>query len=286
MATVETDLQGFVSLLREHAGYIRRRALAMNSRTLHCGAVLSSADIVSVLFHHVLRLRPEDPQWEDRDYFINSRGHCSEAVYVALAMRGFFPEEDLEQMEEPESHLHGLTATTTPGIEFSCGSLGQGLSLAVGSALGLRVRRRPGRVFILTGDGECQEGSVWEAAMSAAHYGLDHLVAIVDRNGYQADDRGTESVMRLEPLDDKFRAFGWSVRRTDGHDIRSLVQVLGAVPFEPGKPSVVIADTVKAKGVSFLSGEHNHCGRFGRDFDAALLEQALRELEDSNGFDA
>lgn len=273
------DQESLISELKEKARFIRLRAVAMNSRTLHCGAVLSSADIVAVLFNHVLRLDPKSPGWKDRDYFINSRGHCAEAIYVALADRGFFPARDLERVEEWGSHLHGLTATTTPGIEFSCGSLGQGLSLAVGAALGLRSQKRLGRVFVLTGDGECQEGNLWEAAMSAGHYGLDRLTVVVDRNHYQSDTRGTEQVMRLEPLHRKFEAFGFAVRRIDGHDIDTLVQTFDDLPFEKGKPSAIVADTVKANGISFLSEGHNHCGRFGRDFEPELLEKALAELE-------
>src|SRR5207249_4422238 len=160
--------------------------------TLHACAALSSADIIAVLFYHTLKLDLLNPCWEDRDYFINSRGHAAEPIYAALADLRFFPIQDLQCVEEWGSHLHGLTAITTPGIEFSCGALGHGLSLGVGTALGLRTLKRPGRVFVVMGDGECQEGSVWEAAMSASHYQLDHLAVIIDRNHYQSSDRGTE----------------------------------------------------------------------------------------------
>ncbi|MCC7518971.1 MAG: hypothetical protein IT578_07285 [Verrucomicrobiae bacterium] len=264
--------------LTERARYLRRRGLAINGRTLHAGAALSSADIIAVLFYHALRIDPQHPAWEDRDIFINSRGHGAEPIFVALADRGFFPKADLDQMEEAGCHLHGLTAATTPGIEFSCGSLGQGLSLGVGTALGKRARRLPGRVFVVAGDGECQEGSVWEAAMTASHYRLDTVTLIVDRNGYQSSDRDTETVMELEPLEDKFRAFGFAVRRINGHDIAALVDAMEALPFEPGKPSAIIADTIKGKGVSFFESGHVHCGRFGRDLSPELFERALREL--------
>ncbi len=265
--------------LREKARWLRIRSLTMNGRTAHPGAALSSADIVAVLFYHVLRVNPSNPQWVDRDYFINSRGHGAEPIYAAMADRGFFPIEDLDCLEEWGSHLHGLTATTTPGIEFSCGSLGQGLSLGVGAALGLRVQRRPGRVFVLTGDGECQEGSMWEALMAATHYQLDSLVLIVDRNKYQSSDRGTENVMRIEPLAAKFEAFGFGVRGVDGHNLDELCGALEHLPVERGRPSAIIADTIKGKGVSFFESVHVHCGRFGRDYDAEMLTRAIGELE-------
>lgn len=265
--------------LRERARFLRYEGIKLNSRTLHAGAALSSADIIACLFYHVLRLDPKNPAWADRDIFINSRGHACEPVYVAMADLGFFPWEDLQHVEDFGSHLHGLTATTTPGIEFSTGALGTGLSLAVGAALAQRVQRRPGRVVIVTGDGELQEGLFWEAAMSANHYQLENLTVIVDRNGYQSNDRGTETVMRLEPLEQRFAAFGFETRRVDGHDPEALLTALEILPLAKGKPSAVIADTVKGKGVSFLESGHIHCGRFGRDFEMSLLEKALQELE-------
>lgn len=268
-----------VAKLRERARFLRYEGLKLNSRTLHAGAALSSSDIIACLFYHVLRLDPKDPAWKERDIFINSRGHACEPIYVAMADRGFFPWEDLSQVEDFGSHLHGLSATSTPGIEFSTGALGTGLSLAVGAALAQRMQCRLGRVVIVTGDGELQEGLFWEAAMAASHYKLDNLIVVVDRNGYQSNDRGTETVMRLEPLDSRLAAFGFETLRVDGHDIGALLTAFEALPFAKGKPSVIIADTVKGKGVSFLESGHIHCGRFGRDFDLGLLEKALKELE-------
>lgn len=276
------ERNALIQQLKHKAKFLRINALALNNRTMHAGGALSSTDIFTVLFYHVLRLDPANPQWPDRDIFINSRGHACEPIYIAMADLGFFPWDDLKSAEDFGCHLHGLTATTTPGIEFSMGSLGTGISVAVGAALGLRVLKRPGRVYIVTGDGETQEGMYWEGAMSAGHYGVDNLVVIVDRNHYQSNDRGTENVMRIEPLDDKFKAFGFAVRRIDGHDLGALVDTIEAAPFEKGKPSVIIADTIKGKGVSFLENGHIHCGRFGRDYNPALLEQALRELEGAN----
>jgi transketolase len=279
--TTTTDRAALIGELKRKAKFLRVNAIALNNRTMHAGGAFSSADIVAVMFYHALRLDPSNPKWEDRDIYINSRGHACEPVYVAMADLGFFAWDDLEQIEDFGCHLHGLTATTTPGIEVSMGSLGSGISVAVGMALGLRAQKRPGRVFITTGDGELQEGLTWEGALSAGKYGLDNLIATVDRNKYQSNDRGTETVMPLEPLEDKFRAFGWATTRIDGHDIEQLVDAVDSVPLTKGKPSIIIADTVKGKGVSFLEQAHNHCGRFGRDMDPALLEQAIRELEES-----
>lgn len=268
-----------VARLREKARFLRYEGLKLNNRTLHAGAALSSADIVACLFYSYLRLDPRNPAWADRDIFINSRGHACEPLYVAMADRGFFPWADLAQVEDFGCHLHGLSATTTPGIEFSTGALGTGISLAVGAALAQRVQQRPGRVVIVTGDGEIQEGLFWEAVMAASHFALDNLLVIVDRNWFQSNDRGTETVMRLEPLDERFRAFGFATSRVDGHDTAAILASLDAAPLGGGKPVVIIADTVKGKGVSFLESGHIHCGRFGRDFDLALLDEALAELE-------
>ncbi len=266
--------------LERKARFLRRRGLAMNGRTMHPGGLLSSADIFAVLYYHVLHLDPRNPDWADRDYFINARGFAYEPISVALAELGFFPEEDLDHAEQWGSHLHGLSATTTPGVELSCGSLGHGLPLGVGTALGLRALARPGRVFVVTGDGELQEGANWEAAMAASHYRLDRLTVVVDRNRYQSNDRGTETVMALEPLDDKFRAFGFATRRIDGHDVGLLVEAFAALPFEPGRPSAIVADTIKGKGVSFLEQGHVHNTHFGRDRPVEMLQQALQELEE------
>lgn len=278
-AATPQSREQLIAQLRDKARFLRYEGLKLNNRTLHAGAALSSADIIACLFYHVLRIDPQNPVWSDRDIFINSRGHACEPLYVAMADRGFFPWADLARIEDFGCHLHGLSATTTPGIEFSTGALGTGLSLAVGAALAQRVQRRSGRVVIVTGDGEIQEGLFWEAVMAAHHFALDNLLVIVDRNWYQSNDRGTETVMRLEPLDERFRAFGFATSRVDGHDIGALLDALDGAPLGGGKPVVIIADTVKGKGVSFLESGHIHCGRFGRDFDLTLLDEALAELE-------
>ncbi|MAE65063.1 MAG: hypothetical protein CMJ18_12405 [Phycisphaeraceae bacterium] len=271
--------EALIDRLERKARFLRVNALALNNRTLHAGGALSSADLVAVLYYHVLRVDSANPQWEDRDVFINSRGHACEPVYVALADLGFFPWDDLHGIEDFGSHLHGLSATTTPGVEVSMGSLGTGISIATGMALSLRTQGRPGRVYVVTGDGELQEGLSWEGALSAGKYGVDNLVVIVDRNRYQSSDRGTETVMPLEPLEDKFRAFGFATCAIDGHDLGHIVDALDRVPLESGRPTCIIANTVKGKGVSFLESGHVHCGRFGRDYDAALLQRAIDELD-------
>jgi transketolase len=278
--TNPADRSELIGMLKDRARFLRINGLMLNNRTLHAGAALSASDIYAVLFYHILRVAPKNSKWIDRDYFINGRGHSCEPIYIAMAHLGFFPWEDLKKVEDDGCHLHGLTATTTPGIEVSMGSLGTAISVGTGMALGLRQQGRPGRVFVVTGDGELQEGLTWEGALSAGHYGADNLVVIVDRNQYQSNDRGTETVMRLEPLADKFEAFGFAVQRVNGHDIGQLVDALQTVPLVKDKPTCIIADTIKGKGVSFLESGHVHCGRFGRDYDLALLEQAIAELKE------
>jgi transketolase len=246
------------------------------ARMGHPGGDLSSADILVSLYFRILRLDAQRPRDPERDRFIMSKGHCSAALYATLAMRGFFPYEELAEYMEPLSRLNGHpNSTQVPGVEASTGALGHGFPIAVGAALAAKMDRAPWRTFILTGDGELQEGSNWEAIMAAAHYRLDNLVAIVDRNGIQQGGP-TETILRLEPLAEKFRAFGWAVREVDGHDCAALVETLGAAPFEPGKPSCAIARTIKGKGVSFIENRadwHHHVP------SDAELEAALRELQ-------
>ena len=237
----------------------------------HTGGSLSMADILSALYFHTLRVDPENPNWKKRDYFILSKGHTVPALDAALSIRGFFPEEVLPTHLELDSIISGhACAMTTPGIDASTGSLGHGLSVGVGAALGLRMDKASNRVFVVLGDGELQEGSNWEAAMSAAHHKLDKLVAIVDRNKYQTGP--TEEIMALEPLHEKWESFGWSVRRIDGHSMEEITDTLESLPFEQGRPSAIIADTIKGKGVSFIINDHM------ARFDEAGLKGALKEL--------
>ena len=245
-----------IAQLKEQARRIRAGIVRMAGMSpCHTGGSMSQAEITAALYFHILKVDPQDPDWAERDYFILSKGHTVPALVAALAMRGFFPEEALVTHLQLDSIIPGhACARITPGIDASTGSLGHGLSVGVGIALALRMDRAPNRVFVVLGDGELQEGSNWEAAMSAAHHGLDNLVAIVDRNKYQTGP--TETMMALEPLGDKWRSFGWDVEAIDGHDMGEIVDALERVPFQKGRPSVVIADTVKGKGVSFIENEH------------------------------
>jgi len=237
----------------------------------HTGGSLSMADILAALYFHTMRVDPADPKWEGRDYLILSKGHTVPALDAALALRGFFSEDALTTHLELDSIISGhACARVTPGIDASTGSLGHGLSIGLGAALGVRMDGGANRVFVILGDGELQEGSNWEAAMAAAHHRADHLTAIVDRNRYQTGP--TEEMMALEPLEEKWHGFGWSVRRIDGHDMGLILDVLDALPFEPGRPSVIIADTIKGKGVSSIENDHM------AHFNAEQLRAALAEL--------
>ncbi len=266
-------------LLAERANALRRRDLVMLNRARlgHTGGDFSAADILTTLYLAVLRVDPDRPTWPDRDRFILSKGHAAGMLYNVLAEVGFFPVEELTTFAQPGSRLNGHPSNVKlPGVETSTGPLGHGLPVAVGAALGARMDAATWRTFVLTGDGELQEGSNWEAAMAAAHFRLDNLVWIVDRNGLQ-QGAATEQTMRLEPLADKLRAFGWAVREVDGHDHAALLAVFRSLPFEPGKPSAIIAHTRKGKGVSFIEGRaewhHHH-----RVLSDAELAAALAEL--------
>jgi transketolase len=226
----------------------------------HTGGDLSAIDILNVLYNRVLNVSPETFSDPDRDRYVQSKGHCVEALYTVLADCGFYPAEELDTLCRYGSHYIGHPTRAVPGIEHNTGALGHGLAVAVGMALAARLDGRAYRVFTLLGDGELDEGSVWEASLAAAHQRLDNLVVIVDRNGLQITGT-TESVNALEPLGTKFRAFGYAVREVDGNDIPALVALLSAVPFEPGRPSLVLAHTVKGKGVSYIEnqvGWHHH----------------------------
>jgi len=220
----------------------------------HPGGSLSAIDIIATLFHVEMRHRPSEPAWPDRDRFVLSKGHGVPALYATLASCGYFPREELLTLRKLGSRLQGHPANfLLPGVEASTGSLGQGLSVAVGMALGARLESRPVRVYCLTGDGEIQEGQIWEAALAASKWHLDNLCAFVDYNKGQIDGL-VEEVMPLEPLEDKWRAFGWHVCRIDGHDFAAILGALDEARRTSGKPTVVIADTIKGKGVSFMEG--------------------------------
>jgi transketolase len=243
-----------VAALQEVALRIREHVLRMAASPVgaHVGGSFSATDLLAVLYFHVLRIRPEEPGWEERDYFILSKGHAGAGLYATLAERGFLPVDELATYACSGGRLGSHPTVKVPGVEFPTGSLGHGLSLGVGLALAAQRDGRGNRTFVLLGDGELQEGSVWEAAMAAAHFGLDNLVAIVDRNRLQINGR-TEERMRLEPLADRWRSFGWSVETVDGHDVAALLAAFARVPFQPGQPTMLLAETVKGKGVRFLA---------------------------------
>ncbi|MBF8299343.1 MAG: 1 protein, partial [Dehalococcoidia bacterium] len=262
--------------LRRTARMLRRDILLAitEAGSGHPGGSLSETDILVALYYRVLRHNPQAPSWPDRDRFILSKGHACPGLYAVLAHRGYFPLKDLSTFRKFGSHLQGHARIGTPGVEMSSGSLGMGLSFAIGVALGGRVDGRSYRTYALLGDGECDEGQVWEAAMAAAHYKVDTLTAIVDRNGIQ-NDRFTHEVMELEPLADKWRAFGWHVLQPNGHSFPALLRAFHLAQETKGKPTVIIARTVKGKGVSFME---NNPAFHGKAPSKDQLAQALQEL--------
>ncbi len=242
----------------------------------HTGGDLSSIDIINVLYNHTLRVSPETFNNPNRDRYVQSKGHCVEALYAVLADRGFFPVKELDTLCKYRSHFIGHPTRSVPGIEQNTGALGHGLAVAIGIAIAAKLDMRSYRVFTLLGDGELDEGSNWEASMAASHYHLDNLVVIIDRNGLQITGQ-TEEVNPLEPLMNKFAAFGYAVREVDGNDTQALVELFDQVPFEPGKPNLVLAHTIKGKGVSFIENSHKWHHRVPSDeeYDTALLELDL-----------
>lgn len=228
--------------------------MAHRAKSSHIGSCFSIADILAVLYGRILNVDPMRPYKNDRDRFILSKGHACAALYSALATRGFFARDWLDEFYRDGSNLPGHATHTVPGVEVSTGSLGHGLSIACGMALVGKQETQPFRVFTLLSDGECDEGSIWEAVLFAGHHRLDNLVAIVDANRIQSLGRVNE-VLNLNPLCDKWRAFRWSVREIDGHDVGEIEATLASVPFEPHAPSCVIANTKKGRGVSFMEDD-------------------------------
>ncbi len=241
----------------------------------HTGGSLSCVDILNVLYNRIMNITPENfsQSWHNR--YVQSKGHSVEALYVVLADKGFFPESDLETLCKYDSHYIGHPTRKVNGIEHNTGGLGHGLAFSVGVALAAKIDNADYRTFTLLGDGELVEGSNWESMLSAAHYKLDNLIAIVDRNNLQITGN-TEDVCAIEPLEAKFRAFGWSVKVVDGHDIEELTDVLSNIPFEKNKPNMVIANTIKGKGISFIENNHKWHHHVTDD---KQYEQAQRELD-------
>ncbi len=273
------DRRELEKFLSKEAAYIRKKVLELTKIAGggHLGGGLSMVDMTVALYHHVMNVDPKKPDWPDRDRFILSKGHGAIALDPVLARVGYFPEEDLNTFNQLDSPFGMHTnAKSTPGIEHSTGSLGHGLSVGVGMALGARLENADWRVFCLVGDGELQEGSMWEAIMSAAHFKLGNLVAIIDRNKYSIDGL-TEDVMALEPLDEKLSAFRWNVLEVNGHDMAEIINVFEELPPpDSDTPTIIIANTEKGYGVSFMRGEAKwHYGAI----DSDLEEQALKDIE-------
>jgi transketolase len=243
----------------------------------HLGGSLGLADIFSVMYFSVMKHRPGEPNWEDRDRLILSIGHVAPVLYASLAEAGYFPKEELLTLRKLGSRLQGHPGREhgLPGLELSAGSLGQGLSVATGLALAARLRGQPWTVFAILGDGELQEGSVWEAAMSAAHHQLDHLIAIVDLNGVQIDGP-TQEVMNIEPLTDKWEAFGWKVWECDGHDIEMLLSTFSRAAQHPSQPSVILAHTSMGKGIPSIEGDYRWHGKAPTEKQALAFLQELK----------
>jgi transketolase len=241
----------------------------------HPGGSLSAADIITALYFRVMRIDPCRPDWPDRDRFILSKGHACPAWYSALGERGYFEREHLGTLRRLDSILQGHPVMQkTPGVDMSAGSLGQGLSVGLGMALAAKLRGKDYRVWVIIGDGETQEGSIWEAAMAAAAHGVDNLTAILDCNRIQNDDF-VDNVLPMGPLAPKWKAFGWDVQEIDGHDMAQIVTALQASRTVKGKPSMIIAHTIKGKGVSFMENNPAWHGRAPNDREAA---QALAEI--------
>ncbi|MEW6425621.1 MAG: transketolase [Bacillota bacterium] len=271
-----------VEAIRSRVRNVRENVLRMihNAASGHVGGSLSAAEILGVLYFKVLRVDPQNPDWPERDRFVMSKGHASAGYYATLAEAGFISPAELLTFDCINSRLQGHPdKNKTPGVDMSTGSLGQGLSVGCGMALGARLKNLDVRVYVLLGDGELNEGQVWEAAMSAAKYGLDNLTAIVDRNNVQLVGP-TEENMPLEPLEEKWKAFGWEVLSADGHDIRDLYEKLIRAREIKGKPAVLIARTMKGKGVSFMEGTAAWHSKAPSDAELAM---ALRELGGETG---
>jgi len=268
LAEVANELRGMVvaTLCHTQAG--------------HPGGSLSAAEILTALFFSVMRIDPHRPEWEERDRFILSKGHAAPVYYAALARRGYFPEETLQTYDELDSLLQAHPDMHCPGVDMSSGSLGQGLSVGLGMALGLRLKAIDARVFVVLGDGELQEGQIWEAAMAAPKFGTDNLVAIVDDNHVQLMG-DTQAIMPVDPIAEKWRAFNWNVIAVDGHDPAAIVAACEAARRTKGRPTVILAHTVKGKGVSFMENTHLwHSATVTEDLkEKALTELCVREVQ-------
>lgn len=273
--TKQPDYQQLDNIARELRIDIIKSIHAAGSG--HPGGSLSAAEMMAVLFFHEMNLDPKDPDKKDRDKFVLSKGHAAPALYAALAHRGFFPREDLLTLRKLGSKLQGHPdMRKVPGVEMSTGSLGQGISTAVGMALAGKLDHSSGRIYAMLGDGELQEGLVWEAFMAAAHYKLDNLTALIDWNGIQIDGRN-DDIMCVTPVDEKLKSFGWETTLIDGHDVRAVAEALSRAKACQGRPFAIIAKTVKGKGVSFMENTSAWHGKAPND------EETLRALAELGG---
>ena len=264
-------------MLKEQAKKIRKDIVTMigQAKSGHPGGSLSAAEILTYLYFEEMNVNPADPKWEDRDRFVLSKGHAAPVLYAALAHKGYFPIEELATLRKIGSHLQGHPdMNKVPGVDMSTGSLGTGISAAVGMALAGKLDKKEHYVFTLLGDGELQEGQVWEAAMAAGHYKLDNLIAFVDNNGLQIDGN-INDVMSPNPIDAKFTAFGWHVLTIDGHDFQQIADAVAAAKAEKGKPTMIVAHTVKGKGISYME---NQAGWHGSAPNEEQVAQAMTEL--------
>jgi len=271
-----------INFLKEKARILRIEILKMltEAGSGHTGGSLSAADIATALYFYKMRHNPKDPKWKERDRFILSKGHAAPLLYAALALSGYFDKQLLKTLRKLGSPLQGHPCSKTlPGVEISTGSLGQGLSIANGIAMGLKLDGSSSRVYCLLGDGEIQEGQVWEAAMTAAHYRLDNLCAIIDNNGLQIDGHCSD-VMSIEPIVNKWEAFGWNVIDINGHDMKAILNAFNEAERVKLKPTMIVARTVKGKGVSFFEGKVQYHGIAPTREE---LERALKELGGDGG---
>ena len=265
-------------MLKEQAKQIRRDIVNMvgAAKSGHPGGSLSATEILTYLYFEEMNVKPEEPKWADRDRFVLSKGHAAPVLYAALAHKGFFPVEELSTLRKLGSHLQGHPdMKKVPGVDMSTGSLGTGISAAVGMALACQMDKKANYVYTVLGDGEIQEGQVWEAAMAAAHYKLDNLIAFVDNNGLQIDGN-VDDVLSPNPIDAKFGAFGWHVQVIDGHDFQQIADAVKAAKAAKGQPSVIVAKTVKGKGVSYME---NQAGWHGSAPNAEQVAQAMEDLK-------
>ena len=263
--------------LEAKAKQIRRLIIQMlvKAGSGHPGGSLSSTDLVTALFFAVLRHDPKNPAWSQRDRFHMSKGHCCRLWYAALAESGYFSKDKLMTLRQLGSILQGHPDRRTPGVDVASGSLGQGLSVALGMSLAAKIDKADYRVYVLLGDGEIQEGNIWEAAMAAAHYKCDNICAILDYNGFQIDGRTCE-IMNLEPIVAKWQSFGWQTIEINGHNMKEILEAYELAKTIKGKPAIIIAHTIKGKGVSFMQ---NSCDFHGRAPTKEEAEKALKELE-------